>query len=85
MPRLFAVMRSRGPAWNHSLPLDEQADWPRHADFMNALHAEGFVLLGGPLERTQTFCCSRNPRSLALDTPPRLFRLTRQDASTSPG
>lgn len=52
MPRLFAVMRSRGPAWNHSLPLDEQADWPRHADFMNALHAEGFVLLGAPLEGT---------------------------------
>lgn len=52
MPRPFAVMRSRGPAWNHSLPLDEQADWPRHADFMNALHAEGFVLLGEPLDGT---------------------------------
>jgi hypothetical protein len=52
MPRLFAVMRSRGPAWNHSLPLEQQADWPRHADFMNALFAEGFVLLGGPLEGT---------------------------------
>ncbi|HEX2666627.1 MAG TPA: hypothetical protein VHM93_27615 [Candidatus Acidoferrum sp.] len=47
MPRLFAVMRSRGPAWNHSLPLEQQADWPGHADFMNALHAEGFVLLEG--------------------------------------
>jgi len=52
MPRLFAVMRSRGPAWNHSLPLEQQADWPSHAAFMNALHAEGFVLLGGPLEDT---------------------------------
>jgi len=27
-------------------------DWPAHADFMNALEAEGFVLLGGPLEST---------------------------------
>ena len=52
MPRLFAVMRSRGLAWNHSLPLEQQADWPGHANFMNALHAEGFVLLGGPLEGT---------------------------------
>ncbi len=52
MPRLFAVTRSRGPAWNPSLPLEQQDDWPVHAAFMNALHAEGFVLLGGPLEGT---------------------------------
>jgi uncharacterized protein YciI len=52
MPRLFAVIRSRGPAWNHSLPLEQQDDGPAHAAFMNALHAEGFVLLGGPLEGT---------------------------------
>ena len=52
MSRLFAVTRSQGPAWNHSLSLEQQADWPGHADFMNALHAKGFVLLGGPLEGT---------------------------------
>jgi uncharacterized protein YciI len=52
MPQLFAVTRSRGPAWNPSLPLELQDDWPAHAAFMNALHAEGFVLLGGPLEGT---------------------------------
>src|SRR5437899_10943583 len=52
MSRLFAVTRSRGTAWNDSLSLEQQADWRRHADFMNALHAEGFVLLGGPLEGT---------------------------------
>jgi len=27
----------------------EQALWPEHAGFMNALTAEGFVVLGGPL------------------------------------
>jgi len=27
----------------------EQALWPEHAGFMNALAAEGFVVLGGPL------------------------------------
>jgi hypothetical protein len=52
MPRLFAVRRSRGPAWNHLLPMEQQIDWDAHAAFMNALHAEGFVLLGGPLEGT---------------------------------
>jgi len=52
MPRIFAVTRSRGAAWNDSLSLQQQDDWRGHADFMNALFAEGFVLLGGPLEDT---------------------------------
>jgi len=52
MKKLFAVTRTRGPAWNHALPLEQQEDWPAHADFMEALLAEGFVLLGGPLEGT---------------------------------
>jgi hypothetical protein len=50
--RLFAVIRSRGPAWNASVSLDDQAGWPAHAAFMNGLLAEGFVVLGGPLEGT---------------------------------
>ena len=49
MSQLFAVTRSRGPAWNPSLPLEQQADWSAHAAFMNGLHTDGFVLLGGPL------------------------------------
>jgi uncharacterized protein YciI len=52
MPRLFVVMLSRGPAWNGSQPLEGQVEWRTHADFMNALHAEGFVLFAGPLEGT---------------------------------
>jgi uncharacterized protein YciI len=52
MPRLFAVTRSRGPAWKVERPMEEQDDWPAHAVFMNALHREGFVVLGGPLEGT---------------------------------
>src|ERR1022692_2447433 len=51
--RLFAVIRSRGAAWNDSLPLEQQEDWWPHADFMNALHAEGFVVIGGPLAGTR--------------------------------
>lgn len=45
----FAVRRARGPAWNAAAPLREQALWTEHATFMNALAAEGFVVLGGPL------------------------------------
>ena len=52
MPRLFAVTRTRGTAWNTSFGLEQQDDWRGHADFMNALHRDCFVLLGGPLEGT---------------------------------
>jgi uncharacterized protein YciI len=45
----FAVRRVRGPAWNAALPMREQPQWEVHAAFMNALAAEGFVVLGGPL------------------------------------
>jgi hypothetical protein len=49
---LFAVTRTRGPAFDPSRPLEDQEDWNGHAAFMNALHEEGFVVLGGPLEGT---------------------------------
>jgi hypothetical protein len=52
MERVFAVIRTRGAGWNQSRPLEEQEDWKGHAAFMNALKADGFVLLGGPLEGT---------------------------------
>jgi uncharacterized protein YciI len=45
----LAVRRVRGPAWDASSPLRGQAGWAEHAAFMNALAAEGFVVLGGPL------------------------------------
>jgi hypothetical protein len=47
--QLFAVIRTRGLAWQVSCPLEGQADWAAHASFMNALANEGFVVLGGPL------------------------------------
>ena len=52
MARLFAVTRSRGPAWNPERPMEEQEDWRAHAVFMNTLHRDGFILLGGPLDGT---------------------------------
>ncbi len=51
--KLFAVTTERGPNWDDSRPMEQQPDWRAHADFMNALVAEGFVLLGGPLVGTR--------------------------------
>jgi uncharacterized protein YciI len=48
--RYLAVTRSRGSAWDHSREVDEQDGFAGHAEFMNALVAEGFVVLGGPLD-----------------------------------
>ena len=53
MARLFAVTLTRGTAWNNALAMEEQVDWKAHAAFMNALQAEGFVPIGGPLEGTR--------------------------------
>jgi len=51
--RAFVVLRSRGPAWDDSKPLEGQAAWPAHAAFMDGLFEEGFVALVGPLEGTR--------------------------------
>ena len=50
---LFAVIRTRGPAWQNSKPLEGQTDWTSHASFMNGLAADGVVILGGPFEGTR--------------------------------
>jgi hypothetical protein len=52
MKKHFMAIRTRGPAWQESRPLEGQDDWGAHASFMNALATEGFVILGGPLEGT---------------------------------
>ena len=52
MPQLFAVIRTRGSAFEPSRPLEAQADWAAHAAFMNGLVRDGSVTLGGPLEGT---------------------------------
>ena len=53
MERVFAVLRSRGPGWDDSKPLEGQADWAAHAAFMDALFDQGFAALVGPLEGTR--------------------------------
>ena len=53
MERVFAVLRSRGPAYDDSKPLEGQAGWGAHARFMDALYDEGVAALVGPLEGTR--------------------------------
>jgi uncharacterized protein YciI len=68
MPRLYVVTLSRGPAWNGAQPLEGQTEWRPHADFMNALHTEGFVLFAGPLEGTPDvlqIICAESPEQIA--------------------
>jgi uncharacterized protein YciI len=50
---IFMVLRSRGPGWDHSRPIEAQLEWKAHADFMDALFEEGVVALAGPLEETR--------------------------------
>ncbi|HSP72770.1 MAG TPA: YciI family protein [Gaiellaceae bacterium] len=45
----WIVTRVRGGSWNPVLGLREQELWDEHAAFMEALVADGFVVLGGPL------------------------------------
>jgi uncharacterized protein len=47
---LFAVINTRGPAYQRGRTMEQQEAWRAHADFIDALVAEGFVLLGGPLD-----------------------------------
>ena len=45
----FVVERRSGPEWDPARPMEEQSGWDAHADFMDGLVRDGFVVLGGPL------------------------------------
>lgn len=45
----FALTLVHGPGWDESRGPREQRGWTEHAAFMDALVADGFVLLGGPV------------------------------------
>jgi hypothetical protein len=45
----FVVVNEQGPSWDTARTMREQAGWSEHAAFVNALVAEGFVVLAGPI------------------------------------
>jgi uncharacterized protein YciI len=50
MTQWFAVLRTRGPNWDHATPLRQQRLWDEHATFTDGLEAEGLIRFAGPLE-----------------------------------
>ena len=49
MKNTFVVISSAGPNRDLSKDTREQPFWDEHADFIDRLVADGFILLGGPL------------------------------------
>ena len=49
MAGYYLVTQAKGPVWNPARQRREQAGWDEHAAFMDALAAEGVVVLGGPV------------------------------------
>jgi uncharacterized protein YciI len=45
----FVVIHKPGPDWDNDRDMREQPGWDAHAEFMDRLTAEGFIVLGGPL------------------------------------
>ena len=45
----FVVIREQGRAWNGSLAMREQDQWPEHVDFINGIADEGFLIVAGPV------------------------------------
>lgn len=72
MPDYFVVRRIPGPGWSAGVPLRSQAMWPEHAEFMNGLARERFVVLGGVIG-------SANNALLVVDAPDEAAIRTRLD------
>jgi uncharacterized protein YciI len=50
----FAVVREAGPGWRAGGGIAAQAAVSDHAEFMNRLAGEGFVLVAGPLAGSES-------------------------------
>jgi uncharacterized protein YciI len=49
MATFLVLVRRTGPEWDRSRPMEEKSDWDAHAEFMDGLVDDGFIVLGGPL------------------------------------
>lgn len=45
----FVVNREQSRAWDASLAMREQDQWPEHVEFINAIADEGFLIVAGPV------------------------------------
>jgi hypothetical protein len=51
MQTFLVTVHQSGPDWDPTQPLEGQSGWEEHAAFMEGLVDDGFVVLGGPVER----------------------------------
>jgi hypothetical protein len=49
VPNFLVELHRAGSSWDPRLPLEKQSGFAAHADVMDALVQEGFIVLGGPL------------------------------------
>lgn len=47
---VFAVTTARGPRWDPSRDIRDQAGWDAHAAHMDKLVERGLIILGGPID-----------------------------------
>jgi len=66
MRTLFLVFLEHGGPWDWSKGLREQELWDEHADFMDALVEDGFVVLGGPLDEKDVLLVVDAPDEAAI-------------------
>jgi len=63
---LYLVAYSPGPDWEASKPRRDQAGWGAHGEFMDALVAQGVVILGGPLDEERAMLVAHQPDATRL-------------------
>jgi uncharacterized protein len=51
---MFLIRNEPGPNWDRSRGRREQDEWDAHAAFMDDLTAEGFIVLGGPVDEFES-------------------------------
>jgi len=53
MKQAYVAINTRGPAYDVSRRMEDQALWREHAEFMDAVTDDGLIALAGPLEGTR--------------------------------
>ena len=65
---IYAVWRRRGGDWREGEPIEAQAEWQEHADYMMTGAADGFVLMAGPIDATGALIVVRAESPEAVGT-----------------
>ncbi len=52
---IFVVTRTQGAGWDAARAPNKQDDWAGHAEMLDQMHDDGFVIYAGPLVGTNPF------------------------------